>query len=171
MLSSIDDWVKFKEILTRFEVKSDDLTQPGRACLKDVPPSLLDIRLAMILHVCTWKIVGTCTVWEKRLESFYSWTTLYLLHFGGVHNVPFLLRAHTHALLKLDLSLQINIRRQSPLGSKLPLGFCPIMSTPDGNCLYNSVSTALFGSEAHSVELHYPSCCVSLWPLCWNGLY
>lgn len=27
------------------------------------------------------------------------------------------------------------------------------MSTPDGNCLYNSVSIALFGSEAHSVEL------------------
>lgn len=107
MLSSIDDWVKFKEILTRLEVKSDNLTQPGRACLKDVPLSLLDIRLAMILH----------------------------------------------ALLKLDLSLQIYIRRQSQLGSKLPPGFCPIMSTPDGNCLYNSVSIALFGSEAHSVEL------------------
>ena len=27
------------------------------------------------------------------------------------------------------------------------------MSSPDGNCLYNSVSIALFGSEAHSVEL------------------
>ena len=47
MLSSVDDWVKFKEILTRFEVKSKDLTQPGRACLKDVPLSLLDIRLAV----------------------------------------------------------------------------------------------------------------------------
>ena len=46
MLSSVDDWVKFKEILTRFEAKSDDLIQPGGACLKDVPLSLLDIRFA-----------------------------------------------------------------------------------------------------------------------------
>ena len=46
MLSSIDDWVKFKEVLTRFDVKSDDLIQPGRACLKDVPLSMLDIRSA-----------------------------------------------------------------------------------------------------------------------------
>lgn len=46
MLSSIDDWVKFKEVLTRFDVKSDDLIQPGRACLKDVPLSILDIRSA-----------------------------------------------------------------------------------------------------------------------------
>ena len=46
MLSSIDDWIKFKEVLTRFDVKSDDLIQPGRACLKDVPLSMLDIRSA-----------------------------------------------------------------------------------------------------------------------------
>lgn len=48
---------------------------------------------------------------------------------------------------------QLFNRRQSQLASKLPAGFCPIMSTPGGNCLYSSVSIALFGSEAHSVEL------------------
>jgi hypothetical protein len=109
MLSSIDDWVKFKKALTRFEVKPDDLIQPGRACLKDVPLSLLDIRSATNM-----------TVFQKLDLSIYK----------SIYN-----------------------RRQSQLGSKLPTGFCPIMSTPDGNCLYNSVSVALFGSEARSVEL------------------
>ena len=46
VLSSFDDWVKFKEVLTRFEVKSNDLIQSGRACLKVVPLFMLDIRSA-----------------------------------------------------------------------------------------------------------------------------
>ena len=35
--------------------------------------------------------------------------------------------------------------------------FQPLVSTGDGNCLYNSVSTILFGSESYSSSLRLAS--------------
>ena len=80
MLSSIDDWVNFKEILTKFEMKSDNLIQSGRACLKDVPLSLLDIRFATnneLLNCVTEILYQTA---ESTRFKVANWILPYNVH-------------------------------------------------------------------------------------------
>ena len=45
------------------------------------------------------------------------------------------------------------IRRQEHAKDKIPSGFQALHATGDGNCLFNSASILLFGSEGYSVHL------------------
>ena len=48
-------------------------------------------------------------------------------------------------------------RRQDLTGNKIPKGYQALMSSADGNCLFNSVSILLFGSEERAFQLRMAS--------------
>ena len=56
--------------------------------------------------------------------------------------------------------MELNIpSRQVNLSKRIPSGLYAIRASPDGNCLFHSVSIALFGSEEKSALLRLASVC------------